>query len=91
MKRAFMFRSITNAGLPAKFIVYLEKEEKWGAVTICKTYFSPDDKTPGVIKRKWKNYYFCEEIMVLKLETVLTIANEVAIFCKEMSDAPDTY
>lgn len=77
-----MFRSITNDGLPAKFVVLLRKQAKTGSVTIYKTLFSRDNNALG-IKRKWKDLYFCQEIIVLKLETTLAIAQEVAKFMKE--------
>lgn len=82
VRRAFKFRSITNQGLPAKFVVQLLKKDGMGCVVIYKTLFSFNDKYFGV-KRKWKDVWYCEERIVLKLETTLAIAREVFKFIDE--------
>jgi len=82
VRRAFKFRSITNEGLPAKFVVQLRKEGKIGSIVIKKTLFSSDNNYFGV-KRKWKTVWYCEERIVLKLQTTLAIAIEVYKFLDE--------
>lgn len=77
--RAFQFRSITNEGLPAKFVVQLLREGGMECADIKKILFSSSETYFGV-KRKWKNVWYCEERIVLKPETTLAIAREVYWF-----------
>lgn len=69
--KVYSLKTTTIEGLPARLYIILEDESK--VVTLLKKIITKDETYFG-IKRKFWNFYYSEEKIILKYETFLAIS-----------------